>query len=303
MKKITSIVLALLPLLSFTQTSILQDKSGETSILINDKKSVLVNAGDASVSANLSFNKPTWFIGTNIKFKSTEGVSILLDGYKFKPKFDLGIFGGNTIHSSKSSVIQNVYYGLKFNTTNFSLLKEDSSNTFQDKTFYGRSINLGYNRVGSVNFLSSGGLASSYLFGLSADYSQINNLDDLKTVQTYSSFTIDTGSTKTVLLSDKKSGYSGNYSSFGALRVNLDAYLYPQILGGQIGFGGYIRSQVSGTTPRTNAGFGFVVGKKGAPSNVVLCLLYQFNDVFNQLQEENDFIKRGGINFVAGYNF
>jgi len=303
MKKITLFILALFPVLTYAQTSVLQDKSGETSILINDKKSILVNAGDASTSANLSFNKPTWFIGTNLKFKSTEGVSNLLDGYKLKPEFEFGIFGGHTIHSSKPSVIQFMYYGLKFNTTNFNLLKKDSSNTFDEKTFYGGSISVGYNRIGSVNILQSGGPASSYLFGISADYSRINNLEDLKSVQTYSSFTKDTGNTKTVLLSNKKSGFSGDYSSFGALRANLDAYLYPQILGGQIGIGGYIRSRITGTDPRTNAGVGFVVGQSGAPTYVIFGLLYQFNDVFNQLKEENDFIKRGGINIVAGYSF
>jgi hypothetical protein len=303
MKNFTSFILTLFPILTYAQTSVLQDKSGETSILINNRKSILVNAGDASVSANLSFNKPSWFIGTNLKFKSSEGVSNLLDGYKFKPKFDFGLFGGNTIKSSKPSVIQYVYYGLNFNVTNFNILKKDSSNTFEDKTFYGGSINFGYNRIGSVNILKSGDLASSYLFGISANYSQINNLDDLKSVQTYSLFTKDTGSTKTILMSDKKSGYSGNYSSYGALRLNLDAYLYPQILGGQIGFGGYIRSQIIGTSPRTNAGAGFIVGQSGAPTNVVFGLLYQFNDVFNQLKQENDFLKKGGINIVAGYNF
>ena len=122
-------------------------------------------------------------------------------------------------------------------------------------------------------------------------------------MKTYSTFTNDTGSTITTLLTDEKSGFSGDYSSFGAFRFNLDAYIYPQIIGGQIGFGGYARSQLNGTSPRNNMGVGFIIGQKDAPTNVVFGILYQFNDVFNQLKEENDFLKRGGINIVAGYSF
>jgi len=306
MKKIKLLFLSLvslLPILTLAQTSLLQDKSGESSILLNDKKSVFVNAGDGSVSANLSFHKPVWFIGTNIKFKSTEGVSKLLDGYKFKPEFDFGMFGGKTIKSSKEGVIQYIYGGLKFNATNFNLLNQDSSNTFKDKTFYGGSIYLGYNRIDYVNIFKKDGLASSYLFGASIDYSLINNLDDLESAQTNTTFTKDTGSTKTTLLMDKRSGFSGDYSSFGAFRFNVDAYIYPQTIGGQIGLGGYFRSQLNGTSPRTNAGLGFVIGQKDAPTNVVFGILYQFNDLFNQLKEENNFLKRGGINIVAGYSF
>jgi hypothetical protein len=301
--KLFFLLLALLPIAAFGQTSILGDKSGETSILLNDKKSIFINAGDGSVSANISFNKPKWFIGANTKFKSTEGISMLLDGYKFKPEFDFGFFSGNTVKSIKESVIQYIYYGVKFNTSNFNLLNNDSSNTFQDKTFYGGTLHFGYNRIGAINIFMQDGLASSYLFGVSIDYSQINNLDDLKSVQTSTTFTTDTGKTTTILVSDKKSGFSGNYSNFSAFRFNIDAYIYPQIIGGQIGFGGYSRSQFSGTDPRTTAGVGFIIGKKGAPTNVIFGILYQFNDLFNQLKEENNFLKRGGINIVAGYSF
>lgn len=292
-----------LPIISFAQTSLLQDKSGETSIIINNHNLVLLNVGDGSFSANLSFNKPTWFIGTNLKLKSTEGASSLLDGYKFKPKFDFDVFGGNTIPTSNISVTQYIYYGLKFNVTHFNLLKKDNTNTFDEKEFYGGSVNFGYNRIDSINIFRNEGLASSYLFGISANYSQINNLEDLKSVETYSLLTKDTSNTKTVLMSDKKSGYNGDYTNFGSLRINLDTYIFPQSIGGRIGFGGYLRSQITGTSPRTNAGAGFIVGQSGAPTNIVFGLLYQFNDLFNQQKAENDLIKRGGINIVAGYNF
>ncbi|MDP2947398.1 MAG: hypothetical protein Q8N88_04750 [Nanoarchaeota archaeon] len=308
MKKLTFLFISLnfiFPVISFAQTSLLQDKSGEISILLNDKKAVFVNVSDASVSANLSFKKPKWFIGSSLKFKSTEGISKLLDGYKFKPQFDFGLYGGNILKKSKKeSDIQFIYYGLKVRAADFSLLKTDSSNTFQNQNFFGGSIYFGYNRIGALNILKSkDGLASSYLFGVSLDYSALNNLDALKSAQTFTTYNTTSNNSQTTLMSDKRSGYTGDYSTFGAFRFNLDAYLYPQTIGGKIGVGGYIRSQLNGIQPRINAGVGFVIGQKDAPSNVVFGVLYQFNDLFNQLKEENDFLKRGGINIVAGYCF
>ncbi len=289
------LLISVLPISSIAQTSLLQDKSGETSIILNDKNAVFLNAGDGSISANISFNKPNWFIGSDVKFKSTEGVSKLLDGYDFKPEIDFALFGGNYLNSEKST-IHYVYYGLEFNATNYSLLNQDSTNTFQDKSFYGGAIQFGYNRIGVIK-------ESSYLFGLSLDYRLTNNLEDLTPVETYSTFSLDSSNTRTLMLTDNKSGFSGNYSSFEAMNLNMDAYIYPHIIGGQIGFGGYLRSQFSGMDPRTNAGIGFVIGQKGAPSNVVFGVLYQFNDLFNQLNSENNFLKRGGLNIIAGYSF
>jgi hypothetical protein len=147
------------------------------------------------------------------------------------------------------------------------------------------------------------GLGSSYLFGVSLNYQLINNLKDLKSVNRYSSWIIQTDSTQNILQFDKISGYLGHYSIDNALNLNIDAYLFPQIIGGQIGFGGYIRSQLTGDRPRNNLGFGAIIGQKDAPTNIVIGVLYQFNDVFNQLDKENEFLKRGGINLIAGFKF
>lgn len=306
MKAVQSIlngIIALFSVCSLGQISQIQDKSGETSLLFGKTNVLAVNAADASFSLSLSYGKPKYFFGANLKLKSSEGITTLLDGYKFKPEFELGIFAGNYLLASSESVTQYMYYGLTFNTTEYSLLKTDNSNTFERERFYGGSIYTGYNRLGLVDFMKKDGLGSSYLFGVAFEYALTNNLEDLKVVQTYKTITVDDAGNPLTLLSDKKSGFSGEYSNFSAAKLKFDVYLFPQNLGGRIGLGGYGRTQFSGTAPRTSAGSGIILGEKDAPSNIVCGIFYQFNDLFNQLDQENEFLKRGGINIVAGYSF
>jgi hypothetical protein len=101
------------------------------------------------------------------------------------------------------------------------------------------------------------------------------------------------------LLQDKTSGFKGNFHSSGVIRVNVDAYLYVIDLAA---IGGYGRIQATGADPRTSAGVGVLLGQKGAPGKIAIAILYQFNDLFNQLNKENEFLKRGGVNVVVGYN-
>jgi len=287
----------------YAQTSLLQDKGGETSLVMHDKKSISINAGDANVLLSMSFNKPKWFIGGSAKFKSTDGVANLLDGYKFNPEVGFTIYGGNYL-KAKDYQYQFFFYAFKLVNTKYNLLKNDNSNTFDSKTFTGYTFTVGYNNLTAVHFLvPKDGVDSSFLWGGSANFGSVNNLDDLKSVQTFTTSDVISGSTVTTLQKDKKQGFEGLYYTETALRVNLDGYLFPQLFGGRFGVGGYVRSKLTGTNRKNDAGLGIILGEKDAPSNIVLGVLYQFNDVFNQLDSESNVIERGGINLIAGYNF
>jgi hypothetical protein len=294
------ITILTLPLLSIAQTSLIQDKSGETSILLNDKSSIFFNASDANASAKLSYSTIDWFIGGTLKFKSTEGISNLLEGYKLKPEVSFTLFGGHPIKSSGKSQVQYIYYSIKITNSYFNILKSDNSNTFDDKNFLGGSVSIGYNRFDVLGLPIS---KSVYLFGITLNYSYTNNLKELKSVQAYNTNTVTSGSSQVILMMDKKSGFSGDYLTFGELNLNVDFYIYPKIVWKQIAIGGYLRSQLAGLNPKNNAGVGLIVGQNDAPTNIVFGIMYQFNDIFNQLNKESDFIKRGGINLVTGYNF
>jgi hypothetical protein len=297
MKKHFFQVLACLTTLhASAQLSILQDKSGDGSLLIGKKASISINSGDESINGNLSYlksysNNKEWFVGIGAKFASTEGVAKLLDGYNFKPKTTVSLYGGAYFNSTNGNY--NVaYFSIDFTNSYFNVLPVDTVPAFSEKHFSSTTPKVGFNR------LSSFSPSVPYLLGASISFGKINNLEDLSEVE-IDSFLIRNNK---MLALQKDNGYAGGYIAENALKLNIDFYIYPQFLGSQIGVGGYLRGQLTGTYPRQNAGVGFIIGQHGAPSNIVMGLFYQFNDVFNQLNTDNNFLKRGGINLVAGYN-
>lgn len=281
---------------SFGQTNVLQDKSGAGTLNVGANQ-LSFNAGDASVTANIgaltSLGTKTTFWDANIKFKSTDGAASILDGNKLKPTIDIGgDYGwGSNLHK--------YYIAAKLSTSFFNILKIDNTNTFTNRSFIGPSVSFGYNLIGQTTAAKPAG----FLLGLSASVGMINNLSDLKPVDVYQSVTVTAHDTSLTLLKSKKSGFSGGYHTSAAVKLNMDAFVFPGFLNNQVGVGGYTRFQFFGYQPRQNVGLGVITGQKGAPANIAFGLLYQFNDVFNQLGAENNFLKRGGINLVAGYKF
>jgi hypothetical protein len=280
------------------QTTILQDKSGNSSVLLNDGRNILINSGATSISSSFVYkralaNKPEDFMGINFKFKSVNSVANVLSGYELDPEFSLGAYYGQYLDKNSETSMTYWFGSVNLSNSNFKLLKENTLNVLNPRSFFGGNASLGINNIGALG-------NKSYILGLSAGFAVLNNLTDLKAVEIYKADTSSLNGEKTILLRDKKSGFSGQYYTANSFQINFDFYYFVFT---RVGFGGYFRTQQSSQDPRSNAGVGLVIGQSGAPSHIVLSILYQFNDVFNQLNKENDFIKRGGINFVAGYSF
>jgi hypothetical protein len=266
--------------------------------MVTDKSAISVNAGASSFQLSKSYSEQPsngleYFYGVGANFKSNNGISAILDGIKVKPQVDLSAYYGKYFKSTDPSTSDFWYINIKLTNSQFNLLKGDSSNSFDAKQFFGYTASLGYNRLGAISGLS-------YLFGFCVNVGMINDLNDLKSVDTYTTSEATVNNVYTTLLKDKNSGFSGNYVTSSALRINADGYLF---FLKQLALGGYIRSQLSGVNPRTSTGLGIILGQEKAPSNVVGGIFYQFNDLFNQLNKQNDFLKKGGINLVAGYHF
>lgn len=281
--------------------SILKDKSGEATILTGNS-GIAVNSGDASISGDWYHSHTSRgvkrFTDLSLKFGATEGAASLFNGTKFKPEIEANAYLGRTLTNQRK-----IYWGGKLSSTFFKLLKTDQSNTFDDRAFVSPAVFVGFNKTGDVDFFDKKGVRSSFIFGITATVALISNLADLTAVDVYQTTSITKNDTTRTLMQDKNSGYSGDYHRSVAGQINADFYVYPKFMGGIIGVGGYARTQLFGYQPRQNLGIGALVGKDGAPTNIVVGLLYQFNDVFNQLGKENQFFKRGGVNIVAGYKF
>jgi hypothetical protein len=286
-------------ILCFGQTSVLQDKSGQSTLVLSKSALVALNTGATSIAGSYSqyvsdsiHGEQAW--GFNIKFKASNGVSTILSGYDLKPQFDIGGFKVLYLKCKKCTY-RFAYLAGTFTFANNSILKTDNSNTFDARKFAGYKINLGYNLLGTIG-------TAPWLNGFTFGLARLNNINDLKSVQTSQTISTTVNNKQTTLSSGSQSGFSGEYATTNALLLNIDSYCFV-LKTRQIGIGGYLRSQLTGIKPRSSAGAGIVFGKKGAPDNITLGLFYQFNDIFHQLDTSNDFIRRGGVNVVAGYSF
>lgn len=289
---------------AYSQTSVLQDKAGQSTLALGGKGNYLfsVNAGDASSTlafnhAMAHFGKNT-FWGINLRLKATDGLAVLVEGLKVKPSFDLGA------HFGRAWMTHRLFVDASLSNAYLNLVKPGISTAYTSRSFFGSGIKIGYNSIASTLLFSRKDAASSsILFGINAAFNKINNLDDLDPSSIYTTITTTVNNKTITLLKDKVSAFSGNYHTSLAFKLSVDAFVFPEFMSGRVGIGGYYRGQITGYQPRNSLGAGAVWGQKGAPTNITLGIMYQFNDVFNQLGYENNFLKRGGINLVAGYRF
>jgi hypothetical protein len=296
MKLIVALII-FIPGISHAQVSMIQDKSGETSLLLGKTKTIAFNSGDASMGANMSFYKQPAkgkesFKGFSLKVKSNEGVAKLLDGYDFKPNFQFGIFGGRYLSSPRKSQSKYWYASGGVNDSHFKLL-DTVSNKLNNHDFFGYKVR------GGINFLGVIG-KNPTLSGVSLEFGRYNNTDDLKGADRYE-YKMD--GSNAIVLSGKKSGFKGGYYEHSMLRLNADFIIFPRCISNQFGIGGYYRGDFGGPFAKHNIGFGFFLGQQGAPDKIVLGVVYQVNDIFNQVSDEPNFRKRTGISLTAGYNF
>ena len=155
MKFLIILWIFIIPLFSFSQTSVIQNKSGESSLILANNKTLVFNSSDASIGSNFSFNhalggKET-FWGFSFKVKSNDGISTLLEGNNFKPKLDFGIFKGGSLRSKSFSVSQWYYYSLAANNSYFNLLSPNILNTLDKCRFFGWRAKVGYNKLAAVS--------------------------------------------------------------------------------------------------------------------------------------------------------
>lgn len=287
----------LFPFASLAQVSVLQDKSGESSVLINGS-GVFVNTGDESISGAFSFGRGVKgrvdFFGINVKAKSTEGVTTITDGDKFKAQFDVSLYYLHVFpSSSNSSLIHQAYILGSHKNANYNVLKDTTSTNFNEYKFNGSYLTVGYNHY---NAFEVGSLVNNFLFGIAVSYGKFSNINALDEVKRYSVNSSTSGASTTNVLRKQKGGFEGEYLVSSGPKLAIDAYIYPGFFDNRnVGIGGFLRTFNGDKFTSFNRGFGFVIGNPSAPDEITLGLFLSFNRV--------DGKDRKTISLTAGYNF
>ena len=299
---------------AIAQFSILHDNKGEGSLVFQgNMANVQLNAANGSFTANdleqtnfypdeavARYRKLKW--GANLEIKSVDGVTSLIKGNEFNPQISAGVLVGGTpgltdTENEETGIAPVLYAMFNVEHSRFNMLDSSKGFAFEKTNFVGFSGMAGINCKGKFT------RKADIVFGAMIKFAKENNLDDLDKVETQNVQTGTAGG-NTVLVGNQKSGFSGTFEESFALRLNIDAYVYPNRFAKlPIGLGGYIRSQFTGYAPQQNAGVGIIFGQNGAPATIAFGLLYEFNDIFDQQGSGTGAFARGGLNIVAGFGF
>ncbi|HYD20191.1 MAG TPA: hypothetical protein VEB40_01850, partial [Flavipsychrobacter sp.] len=188
-----------------------------------------------------------------------------------------------------------VYAMFNVEHSRFNMLDSSKGFAFEKTSF------VGFSGMAGINCKSKFTRKADIVFGAMVKFARENNLDNLDKVEIQS---VQTNAANTSMLAgNQKSGFSGIFRESFALRLNVDAYVYPNHAKLPIGIGGYIRSQFTGYAPQQDAGVGIIFGQNGAPATVAFGLLYEFKDIFDQRGSGTGAFSRGGLNIVAGFGF
>jgi hypothetical protein len=296
MKTIAFIFMMFVPGVIIAQVSIQQDNAGESSLVFGQNNAVLLNSSDASIGFNISqatapANKHERFWLASAKVGASQGTSKIFNGTTFKPKFDVNVHRGYYLTSSSKSTSRYWYFGGGVKNEYFNLWADTNVVDLVAKDFFGYKATIGYNVLGAVRTFKYGDI-----FGVSISGGYFSNTGDLDGVTQYTVHS----NLSSVILSDSKTGFIGPYSSSYMVKASMDYLVYALE---NIAIGSFYRGGFGGEFASQNMGFGIYFGHQDAPSKILTGIVYQVNDVFNQLGKENSFQKRSSLSLIAGYTF
>ena len=134
--------------------------------------------------------------------------------------------------------------------------------------------------------------------GMSTGYKRSNNTASL-----------DDGSVNTVQFGSSSSyavkteeGKLGAFEGYHVIPLSLDIGYTPRILGqSSIGFNSFLRNEINKPKNTVDLGIGIFVSKENEPRSVVGGLAWQFNDVANRLDKEDNLVQRSTVFFYVGF--
>jgi hypothetical protein len=326
MRAYLTICFSLISLASaFAQTSLFQDKAGETSIVSPDN-AFFLNSGDASIGFQYSKSernrlvpprtdrrgftlnyKPEIHYGGNIKVKASEGISQILKNGKFGAGVDVGAYFRRAFSQTSGATGEYAswYVAGKWTRTEFSLREDTLKTELTDRLFESLQLTAGIMGFGSATFLkgpnSIGGIVNStYTYGIAFSTGKFSNIDDLNAIEHFTSVTTTAGGVNTTVLSEKKKGFEGSYHSAFGGKISADFFYFPQrIYMGRLGFGGNYRGTWMDDYSANNVSFGIVINAAKIPNQIVLGAFYQFKNLESNEGRSSDRM----LNLVAGYKF
>jgi len=291
----------------FSQT-LFEDAKGETNMFIGQAPFGWARFNTSDNSASIGYNRvrlagfdnpgkqTSAFFGGDLKVKVKDGLGKIVNDKKLTPGFSIN---GNLglQHLTKTGNILAAYIRPQLSYTNYTYLdtlqiKSNDVNKWET----GVMAHVNY----QVNWADSVSGKESYLFlGISTGYKRANNYDQLDD-GVYEVFLDSTGNAAIVT---ETSGKKGTYVGYNTMPLNIDIAWLPEIFEKNLfGINTYFRTNFFKEKNTSDIGIGVFLAQDGKPRNIIGGLAWQFNDIGNKLDKEDNLIERSSVFFYVGFS-
>lgn len=311
------LLIFIIPVAAFSQTSILQDAKGEAAFKAFGNQ-ISVNAQDKSFAT--SFNTLRRSIGNsdstiskferlgiNLKLNSNEGVANLKNSKGVLIDGELGVYFGRktTLKPDHRNPNHEGWSSEWYGAFNISV----DRNKFFDINNIPEKITSNQGHLGWKMEAGNYGYKGNLLYGFGANLGQSTNIDDLKANTVHTLITSSASDSVRVFKEEKAFDRSKFNSHQFFTRFNMDlAWLLNRKKTADISseippvFASFhFRSNYVDDSFDISPALGFYIGKPGAPRDIVAGISFQVLNLLNSKKQDNNAWNRSVLNLTAGF--
>jgi hypothetical protein len=295
-----------------------QDAAGETNLFLGSAPYGWIRVNTSSESVSVGYNrfrsvgydfqdiKTSWLYGLDTKITVKDGTGNLLSKKQFQPGISVNANFGVTRFDKWGIGSQYSFYirpGTSYNqyiyvSNNNSAVKVDTVKKWTPQVIFNFSTFIPKTKTKTDGSGKSITVERYWILGASAGYKKSNNFSTLDDI-TVNSLQFGNGQTYAITTLQ---GKMGTYSGYDVVPVNIDIAYNPMIFGqSSVGFNTYMRTEAFKPENSVNIGIGTYLTKDGQPRNILGGLAWQFNDVGNAKNKDDNLIQRSSIFAYIGF--
>lgn len=297
----------LIPLLSLFITSSLKAQTffesarGYTSINLPVGGIARVNTTASSLKIGYYYNRSdkNRVFGIDASGISNNGMAPLVTNKELSPEANVNVnLGFKNITSGEDQLTGYDYLNLRVGIGAAQYRLIDINNTFEQqvsvKSFTKFNAGISYNYY----------LNGNMIFGGYAGYERTNNISSLSQLTVKETMTTGMDSDGTERTAETEyTAWEGEFKALDQFSLFWDYVYIPDYLSNRMALSIYSRSSFNSINSMTNGGLGLYLNKEGEPLQIVGGLIYEFEDLFDDLNAGTSLGERGVLGIVLGYNF
>lgn len=317
MKTVIYLILFLISVSFYGQSTILQDGSGETSLQLMSGNAVFVNLSNELIGFTIQpkkySNENPLRYNFTLAAKSKENISQLVSGGKpqFKGKMAVNTIWDHTEYGSRNNMNEISAFLYQFFTLEGSYSRYtvfDDRRTFDNQIYgdknFGIRMNYGWNLinyVGASDFAKKNG---GFSFGAAGSVGYGDNTGELDKLHIITSSKIISNGTMERLVSNEKEVYDASEISknhkYARINADVGMYFLKSRFFANLHFNSSFDDHLK---PSYNPAFGIFLTGEGAPLEALVGIQVQSNDFFNSRFPNKSRSEKTDLVLTVGFPF